>query len=85
MRIDHKIAYKFCMKHICVLTVVVVVHVSGGRYVSELWPPVGLLFVLQVIQEYGEPRWNDINRGKLKNLDKNLSHCHFVHHRYHMD
>jgi hypothetical protein len=34
-------------------------------YVSELRPPRGLLFVPQVAHEYGEPRWNDTDRGKL--------------------
>jgi hypothetical protein len=32
-------------------------------YVSELRPPIGLLFISQVIFEYGEPRRNDIGRG----------------------
>jgi hypothetical protein len=31
--------------------------------------------------EYGQPWWNDIDRGKLKYLERNLSHCHFVHHK----
>jgi hypothetical protein len=26
-------------------------------------------------------RWNDIDERKLKNLEKNLTHCHFVHHK----
>jgi hypothetical protein len=30
-----------------------------------------------------EQRWNDINKGKQKNSEKNLCHCHFVHHRSH--
>jgi hypothetical protein len=29
-------------------------------YVSELRPPVGLLFIPQVIYEHGEPWWNDV-------------------------
>jgi hypothetical protein len=30
-----------------------------------------------------EEQWNDIERGKLKNSEKILSQCHFVHHRSH--
>jgi hypothetical protein len=36
---------------------------------------IGLLSILQVIYEYGDPRWND--RGKPKNSEKNLCQCHF--------
>jgi hypothetical protein len=35
--------------------------------------------------EFGERRWNDIDRGKPKNCEKNLSQCHSVHHKSHMD
>jgi hypothetical protein len=35
--------------------------------------------------EFGERRWNDIDRGKPKNSEKNLSQCHFVHHKSNMD
>jgi hypothetical protein len=32
-----------------------------------------------------EHRWNKIDRGKPKYSGKNLSQCHFVHHKSHMD
>jgi hypothetical protein len=35
--------------------------------------------------EYGEPRWNDIEREKLKNSERNLSQCQFVHQISYMD
>jgi hypothetical protein len=35
--------------------------------------------------EYGERRWNDIDRGKPKNSEKNLSQCHFIRHKSYMD
>jgi hypothetical protein len=53
--------------------------------VSELRPPTGLLFITQEIYEYGEPRWKDSDRIKLKNSEKNLSQCHFVHHKSRMN
>jgi hypothetical protein len=34
----------------------------GWDYVSELRPPAGLLSIPQMTYEYGEPRWNDIDR-----------------------
>jgi hypothetical protein len=30
----------------------------------------GLLFIPQVMYDYGEPQWNDIDRGNLKNSEK---------------
>jgi hypothetical protein len=47
--------------------------------------PTGLLFTPQMIYEYAEPRWHDIDTGKLKNSDRNLSQCHFVHRKSHLD
>jgi hypothetical protein len=38
-----------------------------------------------MIYGYGEPQCNDIDRGKLKNIEKNLSQCLFVHHIYNVD
>jgi hypothetical protein len=38
-----------------------------------------------LIYEYGELRWNDIDRIKLKNAVINLSQSHFVHHKSLMD
>jgi hypothetical protein len=34
--------------------------------------------------EFGERRWNDIDRGKPKNPERNLSQCHFVYLKSHM-
>jgi hypothetical protein len=32
-----------------------------------------------------EHRWNETDKGKPKYSEKNLSQCHFVHHKLHMD
>jgi hypothetical protein len=32
-----------------------------------------------------ENRWNEIDKENPKYSKKNLSQCHFVHHKYHMD
>jgi hypothetical protein len=45
----------------------------------------GLLFISRMIHESGGPWWNDIDRGKQKNLGKNLSRCHFGYFKSHMD
>jgi hypothetical protein len=44
----------------------------GWAYVSELHPPKGLLFIPQIIYEYGEPRWNNIVWRKPKKSDRKL-------------
>jgi hypothetical protein len=43
------------------------------------------LFILQMIYDYGELWWNDSDRRKPKNSEKNLAQCFFVHHKFHMD
>jgi hypothetical protein len=65
--------------------VVIFDHVDGARHVPELRPPTVLLFILQMIHEYGEPRWNSIDRGKPKNSEENLSSCNSVHDKSHID
>jgi hypothetical protein len=37
------------------------------------------------IYESGKPWWNDIDRGKPKNLEKNLSQWHFIHPKFQME
>jgi hypothetical protein len=44
-----------------------------------------LLFTPHVINKYGEPQWNNIDRRKLKNLEKYLTQYHTVHHKHRMD
>jgi hypothetical protein len=44
----------------------------------------GLLFIPQIIYEYGATvklYWE----RKIEELKKNLSHCHFAHHKSHME
>jgi hypothetical protein len=56
----------------------------GREYVSELRPPTGLLFILEMVCEFGEPRW--INTGmETDELGENLSQYHFVHHKSDVD
>jgi hypothetical protein len=43
---------------------IMMIMLMGRDYRSELQPPTGLLSILQVIHEHGEPWWKDINRGK---------------------
>jgi hypothetical protein len=41
----------------------------GREYVSELLQPTGLLLIPKWY-EYGEPRWNNTDRTKLRNSEK---------------
>jgi hypothetical protein len=54
-------------------------------HVSELQPPTGKLFIPQIIYECGKPQWNDTDRGKVKNAERNMLQCHFVHHKSQTD
>jgi hypothetical protein len=51
----------------------------GRDDVSEMRPPTGLLFIPQMIYEYGESQCSDIERRKATNLQQNLSYCRVVH------
>jgi hypothetical protein len=55
----------------------------GWDYITELQWPTGI--VVHAVGDIWvcEPLWNDIDGRKLKNLVKNLSQCHFVHHKSH--
>jgi hypothetical protein len=44
-----------------------------------------ILFIPQMIYEYGERWWNGIDREKPMNSEKNLSQSHSVHPKSHMD
>jgi hypothetical protein len=41
-----------------------------------------IIFCLFLVTEH---RWSEIDRGKPKYSEKNLSQCHFVDHKSHMD
>jgi hypothetical protein len=60
---------------------------KGGVGQTQAWMStyVSILRIPQMIYEFGERRWNVIDRGKPKNSDKNLSQCHFDHQKSHMD
>jgi hypothetical protein len=42
----------------------------GSDYVSELLPLTDILFIPQMIYEYGERRWKDIDRENLRTRRK---------------
>jgi hypothetical protein len=77
---------KYLVENTSNIVSLLLIFVSMGLdYISELLPPPGMLFIFHVICEYGEPRWNKTDRRKPNNSEKNLSQCHTVHHRSHMD
>jgi hypothetical protein len=54
----------------------------GWDCVSELRPPMDPLFISQMIYEHGA-LVERYDREKPKSSQKDLSQCHFVHHRSH--
>jgi hypothetical protein len=44
-----------------------------------------MIIIIVVLFLVVEQRWNEIDRGKPKYSQKNLSQYHFVHHKSHMD
>ena len=63
-----------------------------AAYTTDAPQPWGLLFnpVMKMISFFPffqvmEHRWNEIDRGKPKYSGKNLSQCHFVHQKSHMN
>jgi hypothetical protein len=57
-------------------------HRSFGAYCATLWWRWLVFFSFFCVVEH---RWNEIDSGKLKYSGKNLSQCHFDHHKFHMD
>jgi hypothetical protein len=57
----------------------------GWDYVSEQWPPMGLLVHLPDDIWARNNGANVADRGKLKNSEKSLSQCHCVYHKSHVD
>jgi hypothetical protein len=56
-------------------------HRSLEAYSATLWWRWSVFSFFRVMKH----RWNEIDRGKPKYSGKNLSQCHFVHHKSHMD
>jgi hypothetical protein len=56
---------------------------EGGVGQTQEWMPAFML-AFPRWYEFGERRWNDtdIDKGKPKNSEKNLSQCHFFHHKF---
>jgi hypothetical protein len=61
---DHIISCLLLINKIVRLYMMITIMSMGSYCVFEL-RPTGLLFILQVLYEHGEPWWNDIDRGNI--------------------
>jgi hypothetical protein len=57
----------------------------GPVYVCDLLPLADVLFIPRMIYVWRATMEWYIDREKPKNSEKNLSQCHLVHHKSHMD
>jgi hypothetical protein len=54
-----------------------------GLFFVPGWGWMGEWTIILNFSKMWSPQWNDIDRGKPKDSEKNLSQCHFFHHKSH--
>jgi hypothetical protein len=47
------------------MIIIIIIMSVWWDYVSEMWPPTGLLFIPRAVYEHGEQLWNDIDTTKV--------------------